>query len=76
MGVVGFIMKAKGIIDAYARNPSKTKRKILIGLYVDDTLIAFHKDDTAEWFMDKSKIANKYPIKDMGEMDSQYEDRP
>src|SRR6185437_10542922 len=46
---------------------SRTGRKIILGLYVDDTIIAVHKDDITLWNEDKSKIAQTYPIKDMGE---------
>jgi len=46
---------------------SKTGRKIILGLYVDDSIIAFHKADAAEWHSDKGVIGEAYPIKDLGE---------
>src|SRR6185437_143491 len=48
---------------------SKTGKLIVLCLYVDDTIIAYHKDDQAEWFADKKSIANKYPLTDMGPVD-------
>jgi len=34
---------------------------------VDDTIIAFHKEDKDEWFQDKKSIGKTFSIKDMGE---------
>ena len=46
---------------------SRTNRLIILSLYVDDTVICFHKDDRQEWLADKLAIAQTYAIKDMGE---------
>jgi len=46
---------------------SKTDRRILIGLYVDDTIISVHKEDLMEWESDKKRIGATFPIKDLGE---------
>jgi len=46
---------------------SKTDRRILIGLYVDDTIISVHKEDLMEWESDKQRIGATFPIKDLGE---------
>jgi len=46
---------------------SETGRLILIGLYVDDTIISVHKQDIPEWESDKKKISETFPIKDLGE---------
>ena len=48
---------------------SKSGNKIIICLYVDDTIIGYHKIDEAEWNHDKSLIAGKYAIKDLGNCD-------
>jgi ribonuclease HI len=40
---------------------------MILCLYVDDTVIAFHRDDIDEWLNDKKAIATTYPIKDLGE---------
>jgi transposase InsO family protein len=46
---------------------SQTGKLMLVCLYVDDTMIAVHKDDVQEWERDKARIADAYPIKDLGE---------
>jgi hypothetical protein len=46
---------------------SRTGKLIILCLYVDDTVIAFDRVDTGEWFADKKRIGDAYPIKDMGE---------
>ena len=46
---------------------SRTNRLIILCLYVDDTLIAFHKQDQEEWFSDKKEISRQFPIQDLGE---------
>jgi hypothetical protein len=46
---------------------SKTGKLIILALYVDDTMIAFDRVDTDEWFADKKCISDTYPIKDLGE---------
>ena len=47
---------------------SKTGKRIYLGLYVDDTVIAYHLDDKVEWEEDKKKIAMVFKIKDIGEL--------
>jgi hypothetical protein len=36
-------------------------------LYVDDTIIAVHRDDLNEWTKDKKSIADTYAVKDLGQ---------
>jgi hypothetical protein len=40
---------------------------IILALYVNDTIIAVHKQDIQEWYQDKKNISEKYSIKDLGE---------
>jgi hypothetical protein len=42
-------------------------RFMLLCLYVDDTVVSFHRDDQAEWLKDKAAIADRFAIKDLGE---------
>jgi transposase InsO family protein len=49
------------------RKRSKTGNLIIISLYVDDTIIAVHKNDLAEWNECKSRIADAFATKDLGE---------
>lgn len=49
------------------RKRSKTGKPIIISLYVDDTIIAVHKNDNAEWNEYKSKIAAEFATKDLGQ---------
>src|SRR5438270_2715028 len=44
---------------------SKTNKLMILCLYVDDTMIAFHACDTDEWNQDKAAIGRAYPIKDL-----------
>jgi hypothetical protein len=46
---------------------TKTKKLIMICLYVDDTVIAVHRDDLNEWIKDKKFIAETYAVKDLGQ---------
>lgn len=46
---------------------SKTNKLMILSLYVDDTVIAFHRADRNEWLTDKETIAATYAIKDLGE---------
>jgi len=46
---------------------SKTKKLMLLCLYVDDTMVGFDVTDLHEWNHDKAAIAQAYPIKDLGE---------
>ena len=40
---------------------------IVLCLYVDDTLVAYHSKDEAQWLVSKSKtVASKYVITDLG----------
>ncbi len=42
-------------------------RQIFMMVYVDDLLIAYHKSIESDWLDCKSKIANKFKIKDLGD---------
>jgi hypothetical protein len=42
-------------------------RRIILCLYVDDTIIACDKKDESQWLADKKLIADKFKIKDLGE---------
>lgn len=42
-------------------------RLILVCLYVDDTIIAYHKDDEPVWLADKKLLAGKYVLQDIGD---------
>ena len=46
---------------------TKTNSVILIGLFVDDLPIAYHKRDEAEWLELKSKFMSRFKMKDLGE---------
>ena len=46
---------------------TKTNKLIMICLYVDDTVIAVHRDDLNEWIKDKKLIADAYAVKDLGQ---------
>ncbi|HVX00438.1 MAG TPA: reverse transcriptase domain-containing protein, partial [Candidatus Babeliaceae bacterium] len=46
---------------------TRTNKLMMLSLYVDDTVIVFHRDDTDEWNQDKVAIAHAYAIKDLGE---------
>ncbi len=46
---------------------SLTHQVIIIGLFVDDSLIIYSKKDESEWFSLKDKIKEKYKIKDLGD---------
>lgn len=39
---------------------------LLLGLFVDDMIAAYHGDDSAEWGFVKSKLTRRFPIKDLG----------
>ncbi len=47
--------------------PTKSNKMIIIGLFVDDVLILYHKQDEQEWFKIKEQIKLKYKIKDLGD---------
>jgi hypothetical protein len=42
-------------------------RIIILCLYVDDTIVAYHKHDESIWVKDKQSIASKYSITDFGD---------
>ena len=46
---------------------SKTGRKIYLGIFVDDILCVYAKEDEAEWMKLKSKLATKYKLKELGD---------
>ncbi|MEO5660525.1 MAG: reverse transcriptase domain-containing protein, partial [Polaromonas sp.] len=46
---------------------TKTNRVIIIGLFVDDLPIAYHKQDEGEWLELKSKFMSRFKMKDLGE---------
>ena len=46
---------------------TKTGRIIVIGLYVDDLPIGYHKDDEAEWEEIKTQFMNRFKMKYLGE---------
>ena len=46
---------------------TQENRMILLCLYVDDTVIAYHLQDEPVWLSDKQSIAGKYAIKDLGD---------
>lgn len=48
---------------------SKNNKLIIMSLYVDDEMAAFHKDDAQEWEEIKASLASKYKIKDLGDLE-------
>ena len=40
---------------------------IILALYVDDTIAAYHHSIENDWLTDKASISNKYPIEDLGD---------
>jgi hypothetical protein len=44
-----------------------TNRVIIIGLFVDDMPIAYHKQDEQEWLELKHKFMSRFKMKDLGE---------
>ena len=49
----------------FKRNSSG--RLIVLCVYVDDTIVAYHKRDESIWLRDKELITNQYKIKDLGD---------
>ena len=45
---------------------SATGKPIILTVYVDDTLVFFHKSDQLQWYNDKAKINSKFAIEDLG----------
>jgi hypothetical protein len=45
-----------------------TNGRIILSLYVDDTIVAYHPSDESEWLADKQLISAKYTIKDLGDL--------
>ncbi len=39
---------------------------IILALYVDDTMVAFHPSLESEWISDKERLSSIYPITDLG----------
>jgi Reverse transcriptase (RNA-dependent DNA polymerase) len=46
---------------------SKTNKIIIMSIFVDDIIVAYHHDDENEWIEMKAKIIHKYRIKDLGD---------
>jgi hypothetical protein len=46
---------------------SKTGRRIMIGLFVDDMLVIYHHDDAHEWNEMKTQLMQQYDVNDLGE---------
>ena len=46
--------------------PTLDGRRILLSLYVDDTIVAYDRKDSSVWLADKAKLAARYAIKDLG----------
>jgi hypothetical protein len=46
---------------------SKTNKQIILGLFVDDVIIIYNKEDQGEWVKLKQQIQLKYKIKDLGD---------
>jgi hypothetical protein len=44
-----------------------TTSRIILCLYVDDTIVLYNDIDEKQWLKDKSRISNKYEIKDLGD---------
>jgi hypothetical protein len=44
-------------------------RVIIIGVFVDDIVFAYHQDNRDEWINFKNQIMNKYKVKDQGDVD-------
>ena len=47
---------------------SKNGNLILLSIYVDDTAIAYNKEDEQEWIKDKEALAKSYKLKDLGDL--------
>ena len=47
---------------------SKTNHLIILSIYVDDTAIAYNKQDEAEWIKDRETLAENYKLKDLGDL--------
>jgi Reverse transcriptase (RNA-dependent DNA polymerase) len=48
---------------------SKSKNLFILAVFVDDIISAFSSVDMSEWLDYKKKIANKYKIRDLGEVE-------
>jgi hypothetical protein len=46
---------------------SKSNQLMILCLYVDDTVVAYQKEDEAEWLHDKRIISDSFTIKDLGD---------
>jgi hypothetical protein len=47
---------------------TKTGKSIIMGLFVDDIVPAYHKSDESEYEADKKALMNHYTISDLGDM--------
>ena len=70
--VNGFLTAALGFVPCRS-DPclywklSRTGRKLLLGLFVDDIVVAFDRKDGAEWAQLKAAFMEKYRSKDLGD---------
>ncbi len=46
----------------------RSGRIITLGIFVDDMVVTYHRDDEAEWMKYRSNLMNKYKIKDNGDV--------
>jgi hypothetical protein len=53
----------------YLYDCTKRGRDIIIGIFVDDIVIAYHPDDTGMWINLKTRLMNKYKVKDAGDVE-------
>ena len=42
---------------------------IIVGIFVDDIVTAYHQDNVGEWIEFRTRLMNKYKIKDMGDIE-------
>ena len=57
----------KSDVCVYTKAVPNTTRRIILCLYVDDTIVAYDKRDEQLWNHDKATIAGRYSIKDLGD---------
>ena len=55
--------------ECVLKRRSKTGRLLIIGLYVDDQINIFHKDDSAEMAEDIEKLKKQYKLKELGNIE-------
>jgi hypothetical protein len=68
LSTIGFINFTSDTC-VYIYSVPNTTRLIIIGLFVDDVIILYHKQDENTWFKLKDQIKQKYKIKDLGDAD-------